>query len=222
MRSTSYLCRGFVSCANFVQDGKISKEAYAKELAYLKSKIDAGGEVIVTQLFYDCDVFLKFVDDCRQIGITCPILPGIMPIQTYNGFKKMTGFCKTQVPQEITDTLEKIKDDDVAVKAYGIELGARMCQTLLDKGTPGLHMYSLNLEKTVIGILQKIGLIPPQDTIGRPLPWRTYAKRNESVRPIFWANRPRSYLGRTIAWEEMPKVWLASTPVLLCVCFRDT
>ena len=107
-------------------------EAYAKELAYLKSKIDAGGEVIVTQLFYDCDVFLKFVDDCRQIGITCPILPGIMPIQTYNGFKKMTGFCKTQVPQEITDTLEKIKDDDVAVKAYGIELGARMCQTLLD------------------------------------------------------------------------------------------
>lgn len=79
------------------QGGKVSDESYANELAYLKSKIDAGGEVIVTQLFYDVDRFLKFVDDCRQIGIKCPILPGIMPIQSYNGFKKMTGFCKTQV-----------------------------------------------------------------------------------------------------------------------------
>eukprot|EP00958_Prasinococcus_capsulatus_P019301 scaffold2360_cov380-Prasinococcus_capsulatus_cf.AAC.4 len=187
------------------EGGKVSDESYANELAYLKSKIDAGGEVIVTQLFYDVDRFLKFVDDCRQIGIKCPILPGIMPIQSYNGFKKMTGFCKTQVPQEILDTLEKVKDDDAAVKAYGVELGTRMCRTLLDKGTPGVHMYSLNLEKTVVGILQNLGLIPAKASIERPLPWEAYPKKNESVRPIFWGNRPRSYLGRTIAWLDMPK-----------------
>jgi len=60
-------------------------------------QVDAGADVIVTQLFYDTDTFLKFVNDCRQIGITCPIVPGIMPINNYKGFLRMTGFCKTKV-----------------------------------------------------------------------------------------------------------------------------
>lgn len=60
-------------------------------------QVDAGADVIVTQLFYDTDIFLKFVNDCRQIGITCPIVPGIMPINNYKGFVRMTGFCKTKV-----------------------------------------------------------------------------------------------------------------------------
>lgn len=59
--------------------------------------MDAGAEVIVTQLFYDTDIFLKFVNDCRQIGICVPIVPGIMPINNYKGFIRMTGFCKTKV-----------------------------------------------------------------------------------------------------------------------------
>lgn len=83
-------------------------------------QIDAGGEFIVTQLFYDCGKFIKFVADCREIGITCPIIPGIMPIMTYGGFKRMTGFCKTYVPQEILDTLEPIKDNDQAVKVTSL------------------------------------------------------------------------------------------------------
>jgi len=58
--------------------------------------VDGGGEVIITQLFYDKDIFLKFVSDCREIGIKCPIVPGIMPIQSYKGFLRMTGLCKTE------------------------------------------------------------------------------------------------------------------------------
>jgi methylenetetrahydrofolate reductase (NADPH) len=57
--------------------------------------------LIVTQLFYDTDIFLKFVNDCRQIGITCPIVPGIMPINNYKGFIRMTGFCKTRVSKKM-------------------------------------------------------------------------------------------------------------------------
>uniref|UniRef100_A0A6N2KDQ9 Methylenetetrahydrofolate reductase n=1 Tax=Salix viminalis TaxID=40686 RepID=A0A6N2KDQ9_SALVM len=79
---------------------------YHKDLAYLKQKVDAGADLIVTQLFYDTDIFLKFVNDCRQIGITCPIVPGIMPINNYKGFIRMTGFCKTKVPAEVTAALE--------------------------------------------------------------------------------------------------------------------
>ena len=60
-------------------------------------QVDAGADLIVTQLFYDTDIFLKFVNDCRQIGINCPIVPGIMPINNYRGFLRMTGFCKTKV-----------------------------------------------------------------------------------------------------------------------------
>lgn len=60
-------------------------------------QVDAGADLIITQLFYDTDVFLKFVNDCHQIGITCPIVPGIMPINNYKGFIRMTGFCKTKV-----------------------------------------------------------------------------------------------------------------------------
>jgi methylenetetrahydrofolate reductase (NADPH) len=66
-------------------------------IASVLEQVDAGGEVIVTQLFYDVDVFLKFVNDCRQIGITVPIVPGIMPIQNYRGFIRMTQLCKTKV-----------------------------------------------------------------------------------------------------------------------------
>ena len=61
------------------------------------NQVDAGADLIITQLFYDTDIFLKFVNDCRQIGITCPIVPGIMPINNYKGFIRMTGFCKTKV-----------------------------------------------------------------------------------------------------------------------------
>lgn len=61
------------------------------------SQVDAGADMVITQLFYNCDRYIKYVKDCKAVGITCPILPGVMPIMTYGGFKRMTGFCKTQV-----------------------------------------------------------------------------------------------------------------------------
>ena len=64
-------------------------------------QIDAGADMVVTQLFYDVDTFLQFVKDCRLVGITVPIVPGIMPIMTYGGFKRMTSFCKTAIPADI-------------------------------------------------------------------------------------------------------------------------
>lgn len=94
-------CEGFESsiCSSSTNAGAILQ-------------VDAGADVIITQLFYDTDVFLKFVNDCRQIGITCPIVPGIMPINNYKGFIRMTGFCKTKVCYsslcEVTPFLELI------------------------------------------------------------------------------------------------------------------
>mmetsp|Transcript_44827 Transcript_44827/g.114603 ORF Transcript_44827/g.114603 Transcript_44827/m.114603 type:complete len:601 (+) Transcript_44827:95-1897(+) len=189
------------------EDAAEQEKAYRGDLDYLKKKIDAGGEFIVTQLFYDCDKFIKFVADCRAMDITVPIIPGIMPIMTYGGFKRMTGFCKTYVPQDIMDTLEPIKDNEQAVKNYGIHLGTEMCKKLLEAGTPGLHMYTLNLDNTSVTILKNLGFINPE-VLPRELPWRPSAnlrrKPQEGVRPIFWANRRHSYLARTTAWESYP------------------
>eukprot|EP00178_Gracilaria_changii_P002636 TRINITY_DN1393_c0_g1_i1.p1 TRINITY_DN1393_c0_g1~~TRINITY_DN1393_c0_g1_i1.p1 ORF type:complete len:614 (-),score=79.06 TRINITY_DN1393_c0_g1_i1:5559-7400(-) len=185
-------------------DGKISMD---EEMAFLKEKVDAGADFIITQMFYDVDTFLGFVRDCREAGITVPILPGILPIQNYNGFKRMTGFCKTFVPQAILDAMEPIKDDDLAVKEFGIRLGVDMCKRILKSGLcPGIHFYSLNLENSVMGIVDKLNLIPRTESI-RSLPWRPATvdkRRNENVRPIYWANRPKSYLDRTSTWDDFP------------------
>ena len=75
-----------------------SDEDFEIELNYLKEKCDAGADVIITQLFYDFDVFVTFVKACRAKGITVPIVPGIMPLNAHGGFKRMTGFCKTRIP----------------------------------------------------------------------------------------------------------------------------
>lgn len=188
-----------------VDDAEAMKKNYWDSLAYLKQKIDAGADFIITQLFYRVERFLQFVEDCRSIGITCPILPGIMPIMTYGGFKRMTTFCKTDVPPAVSEALEAIKDNDEAVKAYGIQLGADMCRQLLDAGVPGLHMYTLNLERSAIGILEAVGVLDTS-RVPRPLPWRQVpsTRPGETVRPIFWSNRPKAYLHRTLDWDTFP------------------
>ncbi|XP_058184196.1 methylenetetrahydrofolate reductase (NADH) 2-like [Rhododendron vialii] len=187
--------------------GLATPEAYQSDLAYLKRKVDAGADLIVTQLFYDIDIFLKFVNDCRQIGITCPIVPGIMPINNYRGFLRMTGFCKTKIPSEITAALEPIKDNEEAVRAYGIHLGTEMCRNILANGIKTVHLYTLNMEKSALAILMNLGLIE-EAKISRSLPWRrptNVFRVKEDVRPIFWANRPKSYISRTIGWEQYPQ-----------------
>jgi methylenetetrahydrofolate reductase (NADPH) len=179
---------------------------YEQDLKHLKAKVDAGAEYVITQLFYDCDKFLKFVKDAKDMGINVPILPGIMPIMSYAGWKRMTAFCKTNIPDYITKEIESLNtDDDEAMKAYGIRLGIQMCKYLMSNGIRGLHFYTLNLEKSVVQILEGLELMP--DSVPSPLPWKATAnarRQNESVRPIFWAHRPHSYVARTAFWDEYP------------------
>ncbi|KAK4788739.1 hypothetical protein SAY86_020058 [Trapa natans] len=188
-------------------DGVATAEGYQSDLAYLKKKVDAGADLIVTQLFYDTDIFLKFVNDCHQIGITCPIVPGIMPINNYKGFLRMTGFCKTKIPPEIMEALEPIKDNEEAVRNYGVHLGTEMCKKILANGIKTLHLYTLNMEKSALAILMNLGLIE-ETKISRSLPWRrptNVFRVKEDVRPIFWANRPKSYISRTMGWDQYPR-----------------
>merc|ERR1711937_631516 len=139
-------------------------------------------------------------------GITIPILPGIMPIQSYAGFNKMTSLCKTKVPAHIPEALEPVKDDAEKVKDAGVKIAIDQCKELMEKGTPGLHFYTLNLESSVMRIVRGLGLVPDW-TATRDLPWKQSAdqkRKTEHVRPIFWANRPGSYVRRTATWDDFP------------------
>jgi len=138
-----------------------SDEDYEKEMAYLKEKYDAGADLIITQMFFETAVFVKFAKDCKERGILCPVMPGIMLIQAYGGFSRMTAMCKSRVPQEVFDRVNAVKDDKDALKAYGIEFGAQVCEELIAAGFKGLHLYTLNLENVTYGVMDKLGLKKP-------------------------------------------------------------
>jgi len=108
-------------------------------------------------MFFDTKVFGKFVENCRKWGIQCPIVPGLMCINAYAGFCKMTKFCKTRVPAELQAKMDSIKDDADAIKAFGVEFGIQMCKDLMEIGVDVLHFYTLNLEKVTFGILKGLG-----------------------------------------------------------------
>lgn len=155
-------------------------------------------------------MFINWARDLRAIGVKVPIVPGIMPIQGWDAFIRRTNFAKTIIPQHFIDTLEPIKNDDAQTRDVGTRLVADMCRKILDSdlGITGLHIYTMNLERGTIMLLEALNFVPSVDVIN-PLPWRpalTEKRRTETTRPIFWANRHKSYLARTADWsaDEFP------------------
>jgi methylenetetrahydrofolate reductase (NADPH) len=131
---------------------------YDQELVYLKKKVDAGASLIVTQLFYDADVFLSFVYRCRAMGIMVPILPGIMPIASRGGFTRMIGFCKTRIPADVQSKLDAAPDDEAFAKA-GHEIVLGICKKVWASGAvPALHFYTLNKDKEVYVLMKDLGI----------------------------------------------------------------
>ncbi|KAI9800868.1 MAG: hypothetical protein M1825_003651 [Sarcosagium campestre] len=177
-------------------------------MEHLKEKVDAGGTFVVTQMFYDVDIFLEWVTKCRENGINVPIIPGIMPIQTHAAFLRRANWSKCRIPPAWTKVLDPIKNDDAAVREVGKGLVAEMCRKILSAGILHLHFYTMNLEQATRMILEELELLPSAGTpLKQPLPWRQSLglnRRDENVRPIFWRNRNKSYVMRTQDWDEFP------------------
>ena len=110
------------------------------------------------------------------------------------------------MPQDVIDAITPIKENDEAIRNYGIDQAYNMCKELLDSGSVhGIHLYTLNREVACIEILKRLGMWCEDPR--RALPWKTTANHNrcqEDVRPIFWNSRPQSYVYRTSNWEEYP------------------
>lgn len=150
-----YFCIGVAGFPEGHPNSKPEQDA-SEEICFLKQKIEAGADFILTQFFYDSSVFIEYMTACRSAGIMCPIMPGIMPLQSHSSFQKMTTFCRTRVPEKIWADLEPIKNDDEAVKTYGVKLCVEMCNALLKHGIRFFHFYTLNLERSVMAVLKEL------------------------------------------------------------------
>merc|ERR1712242_677745 len=133
---------------------------------YLKEKVDAGAQFVITQMFMDPQVYIDFVAACKEYGITVPIVPGIMCLNTLGGFERMTALCKTRLPAGFAEKAEAANTSDDAFKTWGIQAGVDMCRAVLDGGAPGLHFYTLNLERVVVGTLLGLELITKEQAFG--------------------------------------------------------
>lgn len=132
----------------------------AADLENLKRKCDAGGDIVVTQLFYDNDDFLRFRDRCTAIGITAPIVPGVMPVTNYAQIRRIAGLCKARLPEAFTRPFEAAGDDEAAQFEAGVSYAARQVEELMAAGVPGVHFYVLNRSPATVRVLGHVGLAP--------------------------------------------------------------
>jgi len=126
---------------------------------YLREKIEAGADFVITQLFFENEDFYQFHEHLtRKLGVTVPIIPGILPILSRGQTKKFVTMCGAKLPDAFLARLDELGDDDAAVTAFGIEYATGQCQQLLEFGVPGLHFYTLNKAHSTTQIVRNLGL----------------------------------------------------------------
>ncbi|MBL7091943.1 MAG: methylenetetrahydrofolate reductase [NAD(P)H] [Candidatus Omnitrophica bacterium] len=123
---------------------------------YLKIKIDAGGEFVITQLFFDNKEYFEYLERTKKIGVNVRILPGIIPITSYQKLLKFCETCGATIPQKVHDIFKPLDGNDEATYKAGVDFVVEQCNGLLKGGAPGLHFYSLNKVEPVREILSKI------------------------------------------------------------------
>ena len=128
------------------------------DLKYFKAKVDAGADSAITQYFYNAEAYFRFIDACDKLGITIPIVPGIMPITNYQTLVRFSDTCGADIPRWIRKHLEAYQDDPESLRAFGEEVVTRLCQQLLEAGAPGLHFYTLNQSGPTLKLWHNLNL----------------------------------------------------------------
>ncbi len=116
------------------------------DLEYLKKKVDAGAQVILTQLFFEPTVYFRFVEKTRALGINIPIVPGILPISGAGQLDRFVNLTGATVPTAVRENVDRLAKDAEALVDWGAEYAINQCKMLLEGGAPGIHLYTLNKE----------------------------------------------------------------------------
>jgi len=125
-------------------EGHINCPSKELDSKYLKIKIDHGGEFVVTQLFFDNSIYFEYLERIKKVGVNVRVLPGILPITSYQGLIKFCNTCGATIPQKVHDIFKPLDGNDEATYKAGVDFAVNQCQELLDGGAGGLHFFTLN------------------------------------------------------------------------------
>jgi methylenetetrahydrofolate reductase (NADPH) len=128
------------------------------DLQAFVSKVRAGADSAITQMFFNSDAYFRFVDDAHALGADIPVVPGIMPITNASGIIRFADACGADIPRWIRLRLQGYGDDIDSIKAFGLEVITDLCDQLRTAGVPGLHFYTMNHSASVLAITQRLGL----------------------------------------------------------------
>jgi methylenetetrahydrofolate reductase (NADPH) len=128
------------------------------DLANLKRKVDAGADIVITQLFYNNDDFFRFRDRCHALGIRLPVVPGLLPVTNFAQIKRITSLCGAQLPASFVRRLEEAGDAADAQFKIGVEFATQQTQALIAASVPGIHFYVLNRSEAAAEVLENVKL----------------------------------------------------------------
>jgi methylenetetrahydrofolate reductase (NADPH) len=131
-----------------------SPEADLKAFA---AKVGAGANSAITQMFFNADAYFRFVDEVRAMGLTVPIVPGIMPITNSSGLMRFADNCGCEIPRWIRLRLQAYGDDTKSIRAFGLDVITALCERLLQAGVPGLHFYTMNQAGPTLALCERLG-----------------------------------------------------------------
>lgn len=128
------------------------------DLRNFKRKVDAGANSGITQYFFNADAYFRFRDECASMGMSLPIVPGIMPIANFTQLARFSDACGAEIPRWMRMKLQSFGDDRASIRSFGLDVVTDLCDRLLSGGAPGLHFYTLNSAGLTSTIWQRLGL----------------------------------------------------------------
>jgi methylenetetrahydrofolate reductase (NADPH) len=126
------------------------------DIQFLKKKVDAGVDFLITQLFFVNDLYFQFVEKSKAVGIQNRIIPGIIPITSYGQIKRFGQMSAATVPPELIEQMEPYKDNHDKIYQIGMDYAIRQCRDLLERGAPGIHFYTLNKSRATVEIFETL------------------------------------------------------------------
>ena len=136
------------------------QQRYAKrDLEHFAAKVKAGADSAITQFFFNPDAYFHFVDEVRALGVTVPIVPGIMPIHNYARIAQFAARDGIEIPRWVALKMEGYMDDAASVRAFGIDVVSRLCERLVAGGAPGIHFYTLNQSALSLEVCKRLNWV---------------------------------------------------------------
>ena len=130
----------------------------ARDLQHFADKMNAGADGAITQFFFNADAYFHFVDEARKLGVTQPIVPGIMPFHNYGRIAQFAQRDSIEIPRWVQMKMEGFMDDAASIRAFGLDVVAKLCERLIAGGAPGVHFYTLNQSTLTLELCRRLGL----------------------------------------------------------------